>query len=168
MDDAEACPRLSGLCISSVGCLLVSRLLHSQDSVLWLAPPLGGRRHQLCWGRGGGCYFRYSHCRGSIVKGYRLWYLKDSGPREFPSGLVVGTWRFHHCSLGLTTGWETRIPHQAAAHCGQKKKKRQGTEVGKMGSRGSGDRVAPPGAGHWHRAVTLQGSGVRVLFRSGR
>lgn len=38
---------------------------------------------------------------------------------EFPSGLVVRTWHFHHQGPGSIPGLGTEILHQATAHCGQ-------------------------------------------------
>ena len=41
--------------------------------------------------------------------------------REFPAGLVVRIWCFHHCGPGSIPGLGTEIPDQATAHCSLKK-----------------------------------------------
>ena len=43
--------------------------------------------------------------------------------REFPGGLVVRVVCFHCCCPGSIRGLGTEIPHQAAAHCNNNKKK---------------------------------------------
>lgn len=45
-------------------------------------------------------------------------------PWQFPGGLVVRTWHFHHCSLGSIPGLGTEILYQVATCCDQKKKKK--------------------------------------------
>lgn len=42
--------------------------------------------------------------------------------REFPGGLLVWSWHFHHSSVGLIPGPRTEIPRQAAAHSENTKK----------------------------------------------
>ena len=41
---------------------------------------------------------------------------------ELPGGLAVRTWCFHCCSPGVIPGLGTEIPHEAAAHPGQREK----------------------------------------------
>ena len=43
---------------------------------------------------------------------------------EFPGGLVVRIWHFHHYSLGSIPGMRTEIPHQAPAAWGNKRKEK--------------------------------------------
>ena len=48
-------------------------------------------------------------------------YVQRIVPGEFPDGLVVRIWHFHHFCLGSVPGLGTEIPHQATVCCGPKK-----------------------------------------------
>lgn len=46
-------------------------------------------------------------------------------PQSFPRGLLVRTWRFHHCDLGSIPALGTEISYQTTAHHSWKIKKQK-------------------------------------------
>ena len=64
--------------------------------------------------------------QSSILESWNIERSKNTWLGEISGGLVVRTWPFHCHGPGSNSGLGTRIPQQATAHCGQKKKEHMG------------------------------------------
>ena len=80
---------------------------------LWLAAtaPTG----PLAW--------KSPYAAGAALKRPRKRKKKKGNSGAVPGSLVFRYWCFHRCGLSSILGLETEIPHQATAHCGQRKAK---------------------------------------------
>ena len=65
---------------------------------LWCRPAAAAPIPPLAW--------ELSYAAGVALKKRNSWV------QEFPGGLGVRTWCFHHCSLGSIPGLGTENPHQ--------------------------------------------------------